>query len=60
MLGTHKPKAAAKGVAHEGYGGWTWQRFVSQYDPKPDGTHRKRSSSFVYLANGRNSTLNGI
>ena len=24
MLGTHKPKQAAKGVAHEGYGGWTW------------------------------------
>ena len=49
MLGTHKPKQAADGVAHEGYGGWTWQRFVSQYEPNPDGTHRKRSSPFVYL-----------
>jgi len=49
MLGTHKPKQAAPGVAHEGYGGWTWQRFVSQYEPKPDGTYRKRSSPFVYL-----------
>jgi len=49
MLGTHKPKSAAAGVAHEGYGGWTWQRFVSQYEPKPDGTNRKRSSPFVYL-----------
>ncbi len=49
MLGTHKPKSAAAGVAHEGYGGWTWQRFVSHYEPKPDGTHRKRSSPFVYL-----------
>ncbi|QDT89886.1 SGNH/GDSL hydrolase family protein [Gimesia algae] len=49
MLGTHKPKSAAAGVAHEGYGGWTWQRFVSQYEPNPDGTHRKRSSPFVYL-----------
>jgi lysophospholipase L1-like esterase len=50
MLGTHKPKSAAEGVAHEGYGGWTWQRFVSQYEPSPDGTYRKRSSPFVYLA----------
>ncbi|WP_417387497.1 SGNH/GDSL hydrolase family protein [Gimesia sp.] len=49
MLGTHKPKSAAEGVAHEGYGGWTWQRFVSQYEPEPDGTNRKRSSPFVYL-----------
>lgn len=49
MLGTHKPKSAAAGVAHEGYGGWTWQRFVSQYEPKPDRTNRKRSSPFVYL-----------
>jgi lysophospholipase L1-like esterase len=49
MLGTHKPKSAAKGVAHEGYGGWTWQRFVSKYEPHPDGTNRKRSSPFVYL-----------
>jgi len=49
MLGTHKPSKAAEGVAHEGYGGWTWQRFLSQYEPNPDGTHRKRSSPFVYL-----------
>ena len=49
LLGTHKPKSAAAGVAHEGYGGWTWQRFASHYEPNPDGTHRKRSSPFVYL-----------
>lgn len=49
MLGTHRPKNAAAGVAHEGYGGWTWQRFVSRYEPNPDGTHRKRSSPFVFL-----------
>ena len=49
MLGTHKPKRAAKGVAHEGYGGWTWQRFVTKYEPHPDGTYRKRSSPFVFL-----------
>lgn len=49
MLGTHKPPAAADGVVHEGYGGWTWGRFVTKYEPNPDGTHRKRSSPFVVL-----------
>ncbi|NOY81324.1 MAG: SGNH/GDSL hydrolase family protein [Kiritimatiellaeota bacterium] len=54
MLGTHRPKNARVGVAHEGYGGWTWQRFLEQYEPNPDGTYRKRSSPFVYLgADGR-------
>jgi lysophospholipase L1-like esterase len=48
MLGSHKPPQAAKGVAHEGYGGWTWERFASHYEPNPDGTYRKRSSPFVY------------
>ena len=49
MLGTHKPSKATPGVAHEGYGGWTWQRFASHYEPNPDGTYRKRNSPFVYL-----------
>ena len=49
MLGTHKTKRAAKGVVHEGYGGWTWERFVSHYEPHPDGTYKKRSSPFVFL-----------
>ena len=49
MLGTHQPTSAHKNVFHEGYGGWTWQRFVEHYEPNPDGTHRKRSSPFVFL-----------
>lgn len=49
MMGTHRPASARQGVAHEGYGGWTWQRFVSKYEAEPDGTHRKRSSPFVFL-----------
>lgn len=49
MLGTHKTARAAEGVVHEGYGGWTWRRFVSHYEPNPDGTYRKRSSPFVSL-----------
>lgn len=48
MIGTHKPPAAADGVVHEGYGGWTWERFLTKYEPNPDGTHRKRSSPFVF------------
>jgi lysophospholipase L1-like esterase len=51
MLGTHRPSSAAEGVAHEGYGGWTWARFASKYEPNPDGTHRKRSSPFVFVDN---------
>jgi lysophospholipase L1-like esterase len=58
MLGTHRPKGTAPGVAHEGYGGWTWQRFVSAYEPHPDGTHQKRSSPFVYLDEDGKPTLN--
>ena len=57
MLGTHRPSSAATGVAHEGYGGWTWQRFVSKYEPEPDGTHRKRSSPFVFLGENQKPKL---
>ncbi len=57
MLGTHRPARAAEGVAHEGYGGWTWQRFISKYEPDPDGTYRKRSSPFVYLGADDKPTL---
>lgn len=49
MLGSHRPPQAADGVAHEGYGGWTWNRFLTHHEPNPDGTYRKRSSPFVYL-----------
>lgn len=49
MLGTHQTQQASPGVVHEGYGGWTWQRFATHYEPNPDGTYRKRSSPFVYL-----------
>ncbi len=53
MLGTHRPSSAAKGVAHEGYGGWTWQRFVSCYVAKPDPAKRQRSSPFVFATASR-------
>jgi len=57
MLGTHQPTNANENVRHEGYGGWTWQRFVSMYEPNPDGTHRKRSSPFVFLDSNHTPTL---
>lgn len=54
MLGTHAPKGTDAGVLHEGYGGWTWERFASKYEPSPDGTYRNRSSPFVFLGdNGK-------
>ena len=53
MLGTHRPKSAARGVAHEGYGGWTWRRFVSYYDETPPRDNRKHRSPFVYLVDGK-------
>ena len=49
LMGTHRPEGVAEGIAHEGYGGWTWARFATHYEPEPDGTHRKRSSPFVFL-----------
>ncbi len=53
MLGTHKPGGAAEGVAHEGYGGWTWERFVTHYEPAPDLAARKHSSPFVFLTDDK-------
>jgi lysophospholipase L1-like esterase len=49
LMGTHRPEGVAEGIAHEGYGGWTWARFATHYEPEPDGTYRKRSSPFVFL-----------
>lgn len=53
MLGTHRPAQAAEGVMHEGYGGWTWERFTRHYEPQPDPAARKHSSPFVFLVDGQ-------
>lgn len=58
MLGTHKPASAADGVVHEGYGGWTWERFVTHFEPGADGTVGKRSSPFVFLNDDGKPELN--
>jgi lysophospholipase L1-like esterase len=49
MLGTHHPSAAKARVNHEGYGGWTWERFSNHYEPHPDPAQKKYSSPFVFL-----------
>ena len=53
MLSDNKPAFAAPGVAHEGYGGWTWAAFLTRYEPQPERTPdgkgwKKRSSPFVF------------
>lgn len=57
LLGTHHPTDSAPNVFHEGYGGWTWNKFLTHYEPKPDPAVNKRSSPFVFLENG-GATLN--
>jgi GDSL-like Lipase/Acylhydrolase family len=53
MLGTHKPTSAKPNVAHEGYGGWRWDTFLTKYDPAPKGVTagplaRKSTSPFIF------------
>ena len=52
LLGTRK--TGGKGIAHEGYGGWTWAAFATKYEPNPDPDNpdpkkRKISSPFVFM-----------
>jgi hypothetical protein len=53
MLGTHRPTSAQLGVSHEGYGGWTWERFVKHHEPQPDPAQRRFSSPFVFLVDDK-------
>ncbi len=52
LLGTHRPASAAAGVAHEGYGGWTWKNFLQKWDAEPAtataGPVRRARSPFLY------------
>lgn len=48
MLGTHRPDNAATGVAHEGYGGWTWERFAHRWEAGSPATGIERNSPFVF------------
>ena len=59
MLGTHNPANATPGIAHEGYGGWTWVNFLTKWDPQPAGVTagplaRRSTSPFLFAdANGK-------
>ena len=57
LLGTFRPAGVQPGVAREGYGGWSWQRFASHFEPHPDGTYGVRSSLFVFLEAGDKPVL---
>jgi lysophospholipase L1-like esterase len=48
MLGTHRPDNAAAGVAHEGYGGWSWERFALRCEAGSPATGIERNSPFVF------------
>jgi N-acyl-D-amino-acid deacylase len=45
MLGTHKVGNAKPGVVHEGYGGWTWEAFLSRWVEAPKDNQQKSGSS---------------
>ncbi|GMV95187.1 MAG: hypothetical protein AMXMBFR82_49650 [Candidatus Hydrogenedentota bacterium] len=50
LVGSHVPDESAPLNRHEGYGGWTAQRFATQYaDPSKAENYRERGSPFVYL-----------
>ncbi len=53
LLGTHKPAGTAEGNVHEGYGGWTFGRFMTQYVATPQERRNMGSSPFVFLQEGK-------
>lgn len=52
LLGTHKPASVKPGVAHEGYGGWTWVRFLTLFTPQKTEAAgplaKKETSPFIF------------
>jgi hypothetical protein len=57
MIGTHKTSLAAPGVAHEGYNGWTWTRFVIFDSPGMFLSGTPDKSPFLYANNAGESQL---
>ncbi|MDF1812328.1 MAG: SGNH/GDSL hydrolase family protein [Verrucomicrobiales bacterium] len=57
LLGTHAPTRAKPGVRHEGYGGWTWSRFLTRWEPKAEQSGKSKSSPFLFPANGSDPVL---
>lgn len=62
MFGTHRPSNAKPRVAHEGYSGWTWSRFIRLVELPPSantpGQPLKRTMSpFLYVNSTGNPQL---
>lgn len=62
MLGTATPRGGGQGVAHEGYGGWTWSSFLTKWDPQPAGVTagplaRRSTSPFLFAEAGGKGVL---
>lgn len=53
LVGTHKPAGTVEGNVHEGYGGWTFGRFMTQYVATPQERRNMGSSPFVFLQDGK-------
>lgn len=50
LIGTNRKSPETR---HEGYGGWTAERFARLYAAREPGTNSARSSPFVYEAGGK-------
>ena len=50
MLGTNRPESAAEKVVHDGYSGWTWKRFRTQWDPENPQPGKSASSPYLFVA----------
>jgi lysophospholipase L1-like esterase len=49
LVGSHSPEDVPAGVRHEGYGGWTAERFATHYaETARRGDYRQRGSPFLY------------
>jgi len=58
LIGTYGPRDTLGENRHEGYGGWTAQRFATQYTGiARTGNYRKRGSPFIYKAPGQEPKL---
>lgn len=55
MLGSQKK---GKGIAYEGYGGWTWKSYMSKYSEKIVHYTKKGSSPFIFTDKNGKAELN--
>ena len=56
MIGTAPTRGRAEGSRHEGYGGWTCQRFVTYATKNPEFEAGKSKEPLVTFAGGRRKT----